>query len=102
MKLSICLTIVLLSLGVTQAVVRTFPTKNEYLNPSRVAQAKQVDSGGVQITCYEGLAYWVCPNPEDDYRARAIEEQYYMGMYISKKRVSISRADFDDETMWNS
>ena len=57
---------------------------------------------GVEIVCYETMRWWVVPNPNDEQRVSAAEEQYRRGMYISKKRKTISLKDFDDDSIWRS
>jgi hypothetical protein len=75
-----------------------------FLNWERVAP---LDLGpnraGICITGYpvaQGL-WVVAPNPFDDERLRAVEEQLRRGEVTSRKCVYISRVEFERERNWN-
>ncbi len=73
--------------------------RKEYLNHDKIAALKN-QTKSRRIFCYKSLGHWTCPNPDDENRARTIEQQYKKGIYTSKKEIWISKEAFNDANNW--
>ena len=73
----------------------------EYLNPGRVRELHS-DHDEIEVACYSNGLFWTCPNPFDDYRAPAIEQNYQQGMWVDKHTYRLSQDEFDAPDSWNS
>jgi hypothetical protein len=75
----------------------------EYLNPRMVQTYGNLNKPNYKdISCYDGIIYKVCPNPDKDEICKTIESRYKNGLYIDKKIFSLTKEQFENPKFWNS
>jgi hypothetical protein len=81
-------------------MIRILPRPKHYLDYEKVKAAHTPD-GDITVLCYFNGRYWVCPNPEDVARSKALEKQYEDGFFIECEVRKISAEAFHREDIWS-
>lgn len=71
-----------------------------YMNKGKLDIA--ANGGPITVRGFEGLSFWVVPDPKDTRLVAEQQERYNSGWSISFKEWKITEAQYADSSFWNS
>jgi len=83
----------------------TQPSKGgDFLNPKIVQKYGKLYTYGCYckvVTIYNSGIDKVCPNPNNRTKCESIEDQYNIGIYVSKQQYILTKEQLEDSKFWN-
>jgi hypothetical protein len=70
-----------------------------YMNMNKLDQ--EAKGGPIAVRGFQGLTFWVIPDPKDTENVKAAQDRYNEGYSINFKDWKITEEQYNDPTFWN-